>query len=151
MGGSPTLLAQTLGMRVVGVQAGYARLAMPIHPGLRQYAGLVHAAAIVALADTAAGVGCLASLPLTRQFTTIECKANFLRASRDGELAAEARLLHGGRTTQVWEVDVRDAEGRAIARSLHTQLVIEVEGVEEPGTAAQILARARAAAANLDA
>lgn len=145
--GQSTLLGQTLGMRVVGAQAAYARIAMPITDGHRQYAGLVHAAAIAALADTAVGVGTLASLPLTKQFTTIELKINYLRAARTGTLHAEARLLHGGRTTQVWEADVRDDENRSVSRSLHTQLVIPVDDVTEPGTSAEIIARARAAAA----
>jgi uncharacterized protein (TIGR00369 family) len=65
--------------------------------------GYMHAASVVALVDSACGYGCVASLPEgAAGFTTIEIKTNYLGTAREGEAAAcEARLLHGGRMTQV--------------------------------------------------
>ncbi|HCK84598.1 MAG TPA: competence protein ComA, partial [Hyphomonadaceae bacterium] len=49
-------------------------------------------------------------------FTTIELKANFLGTARDGAVACEARLVHGGRTTQVWDAEAKhEATGKTIA------------------------------------
>jgi uncharacterized protein (TIGR00369 family) len=87
--------------------------------------GYVHAATVVALADTAAGYGCLLSLPEGGTgFTTIELKANFLRSAREGTITCEARLVHGGRTTQLWDATVSDSEGRPMALFRCTQLVL---------------------------
>ena len=66
-----------------------------------------------ALADTACGYGCILSLPEgATGFTTIELKTNFLRSAREGTIDCEARLVHGGRTTQLWDATVSDP-GRA--------------------------------------
>jgi uncharacterized protein (TIGR00369 family) len=87
--------------------------------------GYVHAGAIVTLADTACGYGCMLSLPEGGTgFTTIELKTNFLRSAREGTIACEARLLHGGRTTQLWDATVSDGEGRPMALFRCTQLVL---------------------------
>ena len=73
--------------------------------------GFLHAASVVALADTACGYGCVASLPQGASgFTTIELKTNFLGTARSEMVECEARLIHGGRNTQIWDAEVR-AEG----------------------------------------
>lgn len=90
--------------------------------------GYLHAGTVVALADTACGYGCIASLPDGgRGFTTIELKANFLATARDGVLECVATLLHGGRTTQVWDAVVRRDE-KTIALFRCTQLVLYESG-----------------------
>lgn len=88
--------------------------------------GYLHAASIIALADTACGYGCMASLPDGASgFTTIELKSNFLGTLLEGAVACEARLVHGGRTTQVWDAAVRDeAGGRTLALFRCTQMIL---------------------------
>jgi 1,4-dihydroxy-2-naphthoyl-CoA hydrolase len=87
--------------------------------------GYVHAGAIVTLADTACGYGCLLNLPDgATGFTTIELKTNFLRSATEGTIACEARLVHGGRTTQLWDATVTDPEGRTMALFRCSQLIL---------------------------
>jgi 1,4-dihydroxy-2-naphthoyl-CoA hydrolase len=87
--------------------------------------GYVHAGAIVSLADTACGYGCILALPEgATGFTTIELKTNFLRSAKEGTIACEARLLHGGRTTQLWDATVTDEQGRTMALFRCTQLIL---------------------------
>ena len=88
--------------------------------------GYLHAASVVALADTACGYGCMASLPEGAQgFTTIELKSNHLSTAREGAVACEASLAHGGRTTQVWDAVARHEEtGRVLALFRCTQLLL---------------------------
>jgi 1,4-dihydroxy-2-naphthoyl-CoA hydrolase len=86
--------------------------------------GYLHAGAVVGLADTICGYGCIASLPDGASgFTTVELKTNFLGTALEGRLSAEATLVHGGRTTQVWDAIVR-ADGRTLALFRCTQLVL---------------------------
>jgi uncharacterized protein (TIGR00369 family) len=88
--------------------------------------GFLHAASVVALADTACGYGCARSLPEgAAGFTTIELKSNFLGTARDGAVECEARLVHAGRTTQVWDAEVRsEGSARPIALFRCTQMVL---------------------------
>ncbi|MBJ7410415.1 MAG: PaaI family thioesterase [Phenylobacterium sp.] len=89
--------------------------------------GFMHAASVVALVDSACGYGCVASLPEGASgFTTIEIKTNYLGTAKEGEtVACEARLLHGGRMTQVWDAEaVNQSTGKTIAVFRCTQMVL---------------------------
>jgi uncharacterized protein (TIGR00369 family) len=105
---------------------GFARAELPLRPEHLAPNGYLHAGAVVTLADTTAGYACVAHLPdAATGFTTIELKTNFLGTARDGVLACEARAVHLGRTTQVWDATVT-AEGaeRPFALFRCTQLVL---------------------------
>ncbi|MHC2334164.1 PaaI family thioesterase [Bradyrhizobium sp. USDA 4454] len=87
--------------------------------------GLLHGATLVALADTACGFGCLASLPDGAiGFATSELKTNFIGAARDGSVSCEARLVHAGSTTQVWDAEIKsEATGKTVALFRCTQIL----------------------------
>ena len=86
----------------------------------------LHAGTVITLADTSAGMGCLASLPEGAVgFTTIELKTNFLATAREGALRCVARLVHGGTRTQVWDATVsREHDERVIALFRCTQFIL---------------------------
>jgi uncharacterized protein (TIGR00369 family) len=88
--------------------------------------GFLHAASVIALVDSACGYGCLTSLPEgATSFTTIEIKSNFLGTAREGTVTCSARLVHGGRTTQVWDAEAVHADtGKTIALFRCTQLLL---------------------------
>ena len=86
--------------------------------------GFLHAATVVALADTSCGYGCVTRLPEGASgFTTVELKANFLGTAREGVIECRASALHLGRTTQVWDALVEAPAGR-IAVFRCTQMVL---------------------------
>ena len=115
-----------VGFRVVEIDDGRIAAELDIRPDLLAPNGYLHAATVVALADTACGYGCLAHLPDgAENFTTIELKTNFLGTAREGALACEADLAHGGRTTQVWDARVVDERtGKVIALFRCTQMLL---------------------------
>jgi 1,4-dihydroxy-2-naphthoyl-CoA hydrolase len=88
--------------------------------------GYLHAATIIAVADTACGYGCIAHLPVgAENFTTIELKSNFLGTVRAGTIACVATPAHLGKTTQVWDAVVTDkATGRTLALFRCTQMIL---------------------------
>ncbi|AOJ06101.1 competence protein ComA [Burkholderia sp. ABCPW 14] len=88
--------------------------------------GILHAGTIVSIADTACGYGCLASLPEgASSFSTLELKSNFMGAARDGTIVCEARAIHSGRTTQVWDATVRHREtDKLLATFRCTQMIL---------------------------
>jgi uncharacterized protein (TIGR00369 family) len=83
--------------------------------------GYLHAATVIALADTSCGYGCVARLPQGASgFTTIELKASFL-----GTVRCRAAPLHLGRTTQVWDAEVTaESTGAKIAAFRCTQMIL---------------------------
>jgi uncharacterized protein (TIGR00369 family) len=113
-----------LGVRVTEAASGGARAELDVGRQHLAPNGYLHAGAVVGLADTVCGYGCLASLPEgSSGFTTIELKANFLGTALEGTLVAEGTMLHGGRTTQVWDAVV-SADGRTLALFRCTQLIL---------------------------
>ena len=115
-----------LGIVITEVGAGQVRAELPVRTALMAPNGFLHAGSIVTLADTAAGCGCLASLPDgANGFTTIELKSNHLGTAREGTLDCTATAVHLGRTTQVWDAVVthRDS-GKTLALFRCTQMVL---------------------------
>jgi 1,4-dihydroxy-2-naphthoyl-CoA hydrolase len=118
-----------LGVEVAAVEDGRVALRLPVRSDLLAPNGYLHAGTVVALADTACGYGCFASLPEGGTgFTTIELKTNFLGTAREGTLECEATRVHGGRTTQVWDATVRDESGKRLALFRCTQLILYEAG-----------------------
>ena len=124
-----------LGLELAELDDGSSRMRCVIDEKHLASNGYLHAASVVALADTTAGYGCVANLPEGAiGFTTIELKSNHLSTLLEGALVAEGTLAHGGRTTQVWDVKVSAEEtGATIALFRCTQLIIyEGEGGRRP-------------------
>jgi uncharacterized protein (TIGR00369 family) len=115
-----------VGLQMLVAEPGRVCVRLDVRDELLAPNGYLHAATIVALADTACGYGALRSRPEgATGFTTIELKTNFLGTVRDGTIACEAKLVHGGRMTQVWDADVVDeATGKPIALFRCTQMML---------------------------
>ena len=115
-----------VGYRVVALEDKRLVAELDIRPDLLAPNGYLHAATVIALADTASGYGCLAHLPDgAKGFTTIELKSNFLGTAVEGTLACAATPAHLGRTTQVWDsVVTRKGDGATIALFRCTQMVL---------------------------
>ena len=114
-----------LGIEVDVVEHGHTEMRLAVRPDHLAPNGYLHAGAVIGLADSACGFGCAMSLPEGAVgFTTIELKTNFLGTARDGEIACTARLSHGGRTTQVWDAEVGNAQGKTLAMFRCTQLLL---------------------------
>jgi 1,4-dihydroxy-2-naphthoyl-CoA hydrolase len=118
-------LCATLGVRAVRSERDVVELEMDWAPEWCTSAGLLHGGAVMALADSAGAACAFANLPEGSSGTsTIESKTNFLGAVRDGTVRAVARPLHVGSTTIVVETETRDGNGRLIAKTTQTQMVL---------------------------
>lgn len=115
-----------LGIEITQIGEGEAAARLDIQPHHLAPNEFLHAGTIVTLADTTAGYACLANLPEgANSFTTIELKSNHLGTARDGAIAAVAKGVHLGRTTQVWDVVVtNEANGKTIALFRCTQMIL---------------------------
>ena len=115
-----------IGLEILEVQEGRIRGRLRLREELLAPNGYLHAATVVALADTSCGYGCFANLPDGAEgFTTVELKSNFVGTKHEGVIRCEAKMAHGGRTTQVWDAVVTDADsGKPIALFRCTQMIL---------------------------
>jgi 1,4-dihydroxy-2-naphthoyl-CoA hydrolase len=128
------LLPGVLGIEFDSVEAGLVRSRLPVERRHMAPNGFLHAASVIGLADTSCGYGCQVSLPAGASgFTTVELKSNFMGTATEGDvLTCRAWLVHGGRSTQVWDAEVRelhlpphsDGQGRTLALFRCTQMVL---------------------------
>jgi 1,4-dihydroxy-2-naphthoyl-CoA hydrolase len=133
-----------LGLQLVHIETGKAEARLELRPELLAPNDFLHAGTIITMADSCAGMGCLATLPKEAGgFTTIELKSNFFASARDGALRCKAWMVHGGSRTQVWDAEVsREADERVIALFRCTQFLLPRE---DPRTRRQQTARRIAA------
>ncbi|RAK57543.1 PaaI family thioesterase [Phenylobacterium deserti] len=120
-------LPDALGLEWDEVRQGLVRGRFTVEQRHMAPNGFVHAASVIALTDSACGYGCVASLPEgAASFTTIELKSNFLGTAKQGEtVVCEARLVHGGRNTQVWDAEAKNtASGKTMALFRCTQMIL---------------------------
>ena len=115
-----------LGIEITELTASQLTSRMPIQKLHIAPNEFLHAASVVALADTSCGYATIAHLPEGAQsFTTIELKSNHLGTVTEGAVACIATAQHLGRTTQVWDAVVTDeASGRKIALFRCTQMIL---------------------------
>ena len=117
-------------MKVIEVREGSLTMQYVIRPQYLAPNGFLHAATVIALADTSAGYATIAHLPEgATNFTTIELKSNFIGTATEGTLRSVATSAHQGRTTQVWDAVVSHLEsGKTIALFRCTQMILWPKG-----------------------
>jgi 1,4-dihydroxy-2-naphthoyl-CoA hydrolase len=110
-------LVKLLGVRVEEASGDRVVLSCPVTPDLHQPFGLVHGGVHATLAETAASVGGALWFGDRGKVVGVSNHTDFLRALREGELRAEATPLARGRTSQLWQVEISDGQGRLVAHA----------------------------------
>jgi uncharacterized protein (TIGR00369 family) len=125
-GRSAGYLPELLGLEILGTGPEGVTSRLKVRRDHMAGNGFLHAATVVAVADTSCGYGCIALLPKGASgFTTLELKANFLGTALDGAIACRATPVHLGRTTQVWDAVVTiEGSEKKIALFRCTQMVL---------------------------
>lgn len=115
-----------LGIEILTIDEKSATGRMPIQIRHGAINGYLHAASVIALADTVCGVATFYNLPKgATSFTTIELKSNHVGTLQKGVAFCTATPQHLGRNTQVWDAVVTDEEtGKKIALFRCTQMVL---------------------------
>ncbi|MES1046536.1 hotdog fold thioesterase [Heyndrickxia oleronia] len=119
-----TLIA-ALGMEFLEVGQGKVIATMPVDERTRQPFGYLHGGASVALAETVASVGAAAIIDSEKEICFgLEINANHIRSKRDGIVTATAEVVHQGKSTQVWDIKIKDEEEQLICMSRCTMAVV---------------------------
>jgi 1,4-dihydroxy-2-naphthoyl-CoA hydrolase len=121
-------LMSTLGIEVTHLGADGMRATMPVDHRTVQYFGVLHGGASVALAETLASCAAAVHVDLrTQTIVGLEINANHLRGVTGGQglkVHGEAKPLHIGKKTQVWQIEIRNDEQKLVCISRCTLAVI---------------------------
>jgi len=119
-------LVGTLGIKVTEIGADYLRGTMPVEPRVHQPFGILHGGASVALAETLGSMAAMMTQnPATHHVVGLDINANHLKAVRSGIVTGTARPLHTGRTTHVWQINLRTEDGALICVSRLTVAILK--------------------------
>jgi uncharacterized protein (TIGR00369 family) len=107
-------------------EASEGRVAVVLQAGTQHFnpMGTVHGGILCDIADAAMGIAFATTLAPGESFTTVELKINFLRPVRNAQLRAEGRVVQRGRTLGYVECEITDENGKLIAKSNSTCLVL---------------------------
>ncbi len=106
---------------VIGLQMGEPdeeemTATLPVHNGVKQPFGVVHGGVYASIAETLASVGtAVGVMGDGKQALGLSNATSFLRPITQGTIHATARRIHRGRTTWLWDVEMRDDAGRVAA------------------------------------
>ena len=121
-------LCEVLGVRVLAQGPTEVRFELDWAPQLCTSGGILHGGTVMALADSAGAALAVQNLPEGAAGTsTIESKTNFLGAVRAGTVTATSKPLHVGGSTIVIETELRNADGRLVAKTTQTQSVLRAK------------------------
>lgn len=119
-------LVEALGMEILTLEKGNVIATMPVDHRTRQPFGLLHGGASVALAETVASIGAYELVDKeTEVVAGLEINANHIKSKKDGFVTAVGTVLHQGRTTQVWDIKIKDEDDKLICVSRCTIAVIK--------------------------
>jgi 1,4-dihydroxy-2-naphthoyl-CoA hydrolase len=117
-------LMGSLGIRFTHVEKGYLEATMPVDHRTHQPYGLLHGGASAALAETLGSYGSHVLVGDSGGIGVgVELNINHLKSKRHGTVTGKAKILHQGKTTHVWNIDIVDEEGVLLATSRLTVLV----------------------------
>ena len=116
----PPPIAQLLGFVLKVIEPGRAVFEMEADERHHNPMGALHGGVYCDLADAAMGYAYAATLAEGETFTTVELKINFFRSVRKGKLTDEAKVVRAGANLGYVECDLKDGEGRLVARAAST-------------------------------
>ncbi|MFL5340160.1 MAG: PaaI family thioesterase [Gemmataceae bacterium] len=117
---APPPISRLLGFVLKDFGPGRAVFEMDIDERHHNPMGTLHGGIYCDLADAAMGYAYAATLADDESFTTVELKINFFRPVRTGKLTAEAMVVRAGSNLGYVECDVKDADGKLVARAAST-------------------------------
>ena len=123
------MLPGLLGVRLIEATAERVRAEMTVRPELCTTGHVLHGGSHMALADTLGAIGTVLNLRPGQRTVTTDSSTKFIAGAAEGSVVtAEAVALHRGRSTQVWQTTIHNAEGRLCAVVTQTQLVLDAQG-----------------------
>jgi len=117
-------LVAHLGIEFLEVAPERVLARLQMNPDLATVGGSIHGGTLMAFADTVGAAGTVAGLEEGQRTATLESKTNFIAPCRAGYVQAEAKPIHKGKRTQVWETRITDEAGKLLSVTTQTQMIL---------------------------
>jgi uncharacterized protein (TIGR00369 family) len=123
------ILPELLGIQLVEVTPEKVIATLRVRADLCTTGKILHGGSIMAFADTLGAIGTVVNMPQGHGTATIESKTNFVGGAAEGSvITGECTPVHKGRTTQVWQTRITNADGKLVALVTQTQIVLPPHG-----------------------
>lgn len=119
-------LMQQLGIEYLEKREGYIKARMPVDERTLQPMGILHGGASLALAETIGSLGSVLLVDLKKyDVRGANISANHIGAVSHGWVYGVAEIIHRGRYTHVWNINISDEKGRLVSISRLTNMIIK--------------------------
>ena len=120
-----TMMA-VLGIEFTEIGSDYVKAKMPVDHRTHQPMGLLHGGASAALIESIGSMGSALCIdPKTQAIVGLEINANHVRGVKSGYVNAHGKLVHEGRTTHLWQVDIYNEDNKLVCSGKLTVIVIQ--------------------------
>ncbi|MBN1650958.1 MAG: hotdog fold thioesterase [Bacteroidales bacterium] len=118
-------LMEVLGIEYLIVESGYIKAKMPVDERTRQPFGILHGGASVALAETIGSIGSAILMgDVKADVRGAGITANHIKAKKDGWVYGEARTIHVGKNTHIWDIQISDEVGDLVSTARLTNFIL---------------------------
>lgn len=122
-------MIEHLGIRFTSFGEGWVEATMPVDHRTFRPGGLLHGGANLALAETIAGFGSMLTIDIQEyDVRGIQVSANHTGKAEEGAVYARAEILHLGKRTHVWNVDVKSESGKLLSTARVTNMIVKRNG-----------------------
>lgn len=118
-------MSEYLDIQFIEISDNFLKATMPVNERTRQPIGILHGGANLTLAETIASTAANAVIDLKKFFCVgLEINANHIHSVKEGLVTAITSPIHIGRSTQVWQIDIFNEEGKKTCISRMTAAII---------------------------
>jgi len=119
-------MMEVLGIEYLEAGEGFLKARMPVDERTFQPAKLLHGGASAALAETLGSFGSALITDLDEyEVRGSQLSANHIKSARSGWVFGEAKLLHKGKNTHVWNIDIKNEQDELISTCRLTNFIIK--------------------------
>lgn len=120
-------MMETLGIEYLDVKEGYVYARMLVRKELSQPYGMLHGGASMALAESMGGVGSAYYLGIEDYIIRgMQMSSNHVKAAKVGTYVyATAMIVHKGRQTHVWNIDIKNDNDELVSTCRLTNFIIK--------------------------
>lgn len=123
---SKNTLLEQLNIKVTKIGTDFLEGTMPVDNRTHQPTGLLHGGASAALIESLGSIGSTLLVDMKKyNIVGLEINANHLRGVKSGIVTGRAKVVHAGKTTHVWQVNIKDENGKLVCTGRLTVIVIE--------------------------
>jgi 1,4-dihydroxy-2-naphthoyl-CoA hydrolase len=119
-------LIGNLGIRVTGIAEGLVEGVMLLSDRNSRPDGILHGGANLAMAETLAGLGSMLLIDLKKyDVLGTQVSGNHTGILTSGKAFAEAKVIHQGNKSHIWNVDIKNQDGRLISTVRVTNMIVK--------------------------